>query len=40
MGKKNKGWTRKKKKALIEENRSRLKKLAVCKNEISHKNHN
>ncbi|MDZ4844216.1 MAG: GIY-YIG nuclease family protein [Chitinophagales bacterium] len=32
-----KGWTRKKKEALIQRNWSRLKELAVCKNFTSHK---
>ena len=35
-----KGWTRKKKQALIEENWNKLKELAVCKNDTSHKNYN
>lgn len=33
-----KGWTRKKKEALIERNWEKLKQLAVCKNITSHKN--
>lgn len=33
-----KGWTRKKKQALIRENWKKLKELAECKNETSHKN--
>ena len=32
-----KGWTRKKKEALIEENWGRLKELSECKNETGHK---
>lgn len=32
-----KGWTRKKKEALIEENWDRIKELAECKNRSSHK---
>lgn len=32
-----KGWSRKKKEALIERNWDKLKKLAVCKNLTSHK---
>ncbi len=32
-----KGWTRKKKEALIQRNWKRLKELAVCKNSTSHK---
>jgi putative endonuclease len=31
-----KGWTRAKKKALIDENWDKLRELAVCKNETSH----
>lgn len=33
-----KGWTRKKKLAIIESNWERLKKLSVCGNETHHKN--
>ena len=36
--KKVKGWNRKKKEALIENNWDRLKDLAVCKNDTSHLN--
>ncbi len=35
-----KGWTRKKKEALIERNWDKLKKLAVCRNHTSHRNYN
>ncbi|NBC84255.1 MAG: GIY-YIG nuclease family protein [Bacteroidetes bacterium] len=35
-----KGWSRKKKEALIERNWYKLKELAVCKNLTSHKNYN
>jgi putative endonuclease len=35
--KKIKGWTRKKKEALIKENWDLLKTLSECKNETSHK---
>ena len=34
-----KGWTRKKKEALIAENWDKLKELAECKNKTSHKNY-
>ena len=34
-----KGWSRNKKEALIERNWGKLKELAVCKNETSHKNY-
>ena len=34
-----KGWSRKKKEALIEKNYALLKELAVCKNNTSHTNH-
>lgn len=34
-----KGWTRAKKKALIEQNYSKIKELAECKNSSSHKNY-
>ena len=37
--KKVKGWTRKKKEALIENNWDKLKDLAVCKNNTSHINY-
>ncbi len=33
-----KGWSRKKKEALIQRNWQKLKELAQCKNETSHKN--
>ncbi|MBA7553482.1 hypothetical protein ES705_46074 [subsurface metagenome] len=38
--KKIKGWTRKKKEALINEDWDLLKELSVCKNETSHKLYN
>jgi putative endonuclease len=34
-----KGWTRLKKEALIERNWDKIKELARCKNETSHKNY-
>ena len=34
-----KGWTRKKKEALIERNWDKIKELAQCRNETSHKNY-
>ncbi len=34
-----KGWTRKKKEALIDKNWAKLKEYAECMNESSHKNH-
>jgi putative endonuclease len=36
--KKVKGWSRKKKEALIERNWDKLKQLSICKNSTSHKN--
>jgi putative endonuclease len=33
-----KGWSRKKKQALIDNNWDKIKDLAICKNETSHKN--
>jgi len=38
--KKLKGWSRKKKEALIANNWEKVKELAVCRNESSHKNYN
>ena len=35
-----KGWTRKKKEALIDKNWDKIKELAVCNNNSSHKNYN
>ena len=35
-----KGWTRKKKEALIDNNWDKIKELAVCMNESSHTNYN
>ncbi|MDX9694312.1 MAG: GIY-YIG nuclease family protein [Bacteroidales bacterium] len=37
--KKVKGWTRKKKEAIIDDNWEKLKELAECKNETTHKNY-
>jgi len=34
-----KGWSRKKKEAIIDQNWDKLKELSICKNESSHKNH-
>lgn len=34
-----KGWSRKKKEALIEQNYALLKQLSACKNDTSHSNH-
>jgi putative endonuclease len=38
--KKIKGWSRKKKQAIINDNWERLKELSICKNITSHKNYN
>ncbi|WP_317126462.1 hypothetical protein [Pedobacter frigiditerrae] len=34
-----KGWTRKKKEAIINDNWEKLKDLSICKNNTSHKNY-
>ena len=35
-----KGWSRRKKEAIINENWEKLKELSICKNETNHKNYN